>query len=315
METSPVGTVAITGANGQVGRALLERLATLSVRTVALTRSPAKLPASEFISGPLDSYEALFALRRANIVVHLAGTLRPVGKDSYWTANGKTADLLAFALTPSSARRVLFVSYVGASEESSNVYLHLKARAERILRETGKDLVVFRCSHIIGSPDSPGPTARSLQARRGRAAIVLGTGRQRVAPVFVGDVVSALVAALTRGAPGVYDLTGPERMTIDELVRVVNRNPNVPLRHVPDGLARFLGRMVPRLPGPLVEVMLRDSLGDPSRAIETFDLKLTSVRSVWPECVAPGKPTADASEGSAPRDGISIASGKGPAGG
>lgn len=315
MQNSPLGTVAITGANGQVGRALLERLCALRVRTVALTRTPAELPATEMIRGTLDSYKALFALRRADAIVHLAGTLRPAGRDSYWTANGETADALAFALKPSFARRVLFVSYVGACEKSHNLFLRLKARAERVLRETGKDLVVFRCSHIIGSPDSPGSTARSLQARRGRAAIVLGSGRQRVAPVFTGDVVSALIAALTRGAPGLYDLTGPERMTMDELVRLVNRNPNVPLRHVPDGLARFLGRIAPRLSGPFVDVFLRDSLGDPSRAIETFDLNLTSVRSVWQECVAPGKPAVNVSEGSStPRSDISLASGRGPAG-
>jgi len=283
MEPSNLGTIAITGASGQVGRALLGRLKFLRARTVALTRKPVKLPASEVIAGSLDSRAALTAMAKASYVVHLAGTLYPTGKNSLHEANAETADAVANALTISNARRVLFLSYLDASEESDNEYLRLKARAERLLRQTSRELVVFRCSHIIGPPEAPGPTATALMAKEGKPVRVLGDGLQVVAPVYIGDVVSALAAAIARGSPGTYDLTGPGRMTMDDLVRLVNGDPSVPITHCPARFARFLSRFFPALPAPFVDVMLRDSIGDASHGVSEFGLTLTPLETVWGE--------------------------------
>jgi hypothetical protein len=94
-------------------------------------------------------------------------------------------------------------------------------------------------------------------------------------------VVEALLAALRGGAPGTYELAGPDVFTLDDLVRLVNDDPEVPLKHCPTWLARALGLVVPSLPGPLVDVLLRDSLGDASRAVATFDLLRTSLLAIW----------------------------------
>ena len=212
---------------------------------------------------------------------HLAGTLRPARGDTYESANLETTRAVADAVRDSRVRRVLFLSYPGADESARNPYLRAKAQAERMLRETGKELVVFRCTHIIGPPEAPGPTARSMVAERGKAVPVLGNGRQTVAPLYLGDVVSALVAAATTGAAGTYELAGPQRMSLDELVRLLNREPQARIRHLPTGLARLLGRFAPSLRGPMVDVLLRDSVADPTRAVTEFGLGLTSLRTVW----------------------------------
>ena len=68
---------------------------------------------------------------------------------------------------------------------------------------------------------------------------------------------------------------------LHDLVRVVNRNPNVPISHLPNPIARVLATILPMLPGPFVDVILKDSIGDSSRAKSTFGFKLTSVRSIW----------------------------------
>lgn len=66
--------------------------------------------------------------------------------------------LAADAVKRDQTRQLVFLSYVGASEASANSYLATNARAERILKETGVPVTVFRCTHIIGSPENPGPT-------------------------------------------------------------------------------------------------------------------------------------------------------------
>ena len=278
-EASLKGMVVVTGASGQVGRRMLERLRETPAHTVALARRPFSAPALRCYTGSLDSSWARDAIEEADYVVHLAGTLRPAD-GSYWDANVETAAAVARSLARGAARRVAFLSYVGASADSDNEYLRTKAQAEQILAGTGRELVVFRSTHVVGPFHEPGPTAQAFLARGDRPVLVPGDGQQRVAPLYVDDVVSAVLSALVRGAPGTYDLAGPDIMTLDELVDMLNGG-RARIRHVPARLARLGARFIPSLPAAAVDVMLRHSVGDASRAVETFGLKLRSLREQW----------------------------------
>ena len=272
-------TVVITGASGQVGKALLSALQG-KTRTVALVRKHADLPASEVVTDWMRSPTARQMIVRAESIVHLAGNLKPERGD-YKAANEATTEVLCSALRNGTSARIIFLSFVGASESSSNAYLSTKARAERALRQAAPHVAVFRCTHIIGSPDRPGPTALNLLRGAAPKVTILGSGRQTVAPVFLGDVVSAIITALERDVDGTFDLPGPESMTLDDLVRLLNRDQSVPIRHIPAPLARLLPFVVRDLPGALVDVMLGDCVGDPSRVRREFGLMLTSLRQVW----------------------------------
>ena len=275
-------TIVITGANGMVGRALLKKLQQTSAWTAALLRSAVELPAKQVMVGPFDSPSSAELIRKADYVVHLAGTLFPLDRNSYQAANVETTQSIVGALKEGRAKRTLFLSHVGADEGSKNVYLRTKAMAENLLRRTGKEVVVFRCTHIIGSSESPGPLAQSMLAKPGRKVGILGKGNQMVAPLYLGDVVKALIVALKEGKPGIYELAGPDKMTMNDLARLLNRNPEVRLSHLPQWMAQALGFLMPGLlPRPFVEVILQDSVGDPSRAAYTFGLRLTSLRTIW----------------------------------
>ena len=274
-------TVAVTGANGLVGRALLKRLQQTEMRVFALTRGPVELPADRLVTTPLDAPAAQTALKEANYVIHLAGTFFPVGKSTYWSDNVSATETVAKALKAGKGRRILFLSYIAANEQSKNPFFRTKGIAERLLAETGREVVLFRCTHIIGPPESPGPFATSLVAKPGKKAGVLGSGRQIVAPIYLGDVVAALISAMKAGSAGIYELAGPERMPLDDLVRLLNRKPDVPISHLPNWIARVFGAVLPMLPGPFVDTILQDCVGDSSRAKSTFGLKLTSLRSIW----------------------------------
>ena len=184
-------------------------------------------------------------------------------------------------MRPARTRSLVFLSYVGASEQSGNRYLATKARAERLLQETGVPVTVFRCTHIVGPPSSPGPTAASLLAKGKNSVTVLGNGRQRVAPVYLRDVVAAIEAAIISGQAGTFDLQGPEEMTLDDLVRRLNGSAKVSIAHVPAVVARVLRFVGPKLPGPLIDVMLSDCRSEHPTAHSVFGLSLTSLDRVW----------------------------------
>ncbi len=281
MSADRTKTVVVTGANGLVGRALLKKLKDTQVYTIALARHSVDLPADRIVVGPLDAPPAQAAIGGSDWVVHLAGTFFPVGKSSYWEDNVVATEKVVNAFKDSKAKRILFLSHLGADENSKNQYLRTKAQAERLLTAVGKETVIFRCSHIIGPPDAPGPFAVSLIAKPGKKAGVIGSGQQRIAPLYVGDVVMALIGAITGGSSGIYELAGPDQMSLDDLVRLLNRNPQVPISHLPNWAARLLGAVIPMLPSAFVDVILQDSVGDSSLAKSTFGIKLTSLRSVW----------------------------------
>jgi nucleoside-diphosphate-sugar epimerase len=273
------GRVVVTGAAGQVGRRLLERLHGCAAETFAVASRPDGVRAAHVAVAPLDSWRAQGAIEEADFVVHLAGSLRP-REGTYWDANVATASVVADAVKRGTARRVLFVSSVGASASSRNEYLRTKAEAERLLAAAGRELVVFRATHIIGTPRSPGPTAEAFIARGDRPVLVPGDGTQRVAPVLVDDVASALLAALTRGAPGTYELAGPDTMSLNDLVSMLNGG-LARVRHVPARVARLAARFLPSLPPAALDVMLDDSVGDPARAQAEFGLVLRALSEEW----------------------------------
>jgi len=275
-EDSPV----ITGATGQVGRATIEALVRRGIRPTALVRAGEQLEGCTTISDWLASDRAVAAIERAQTVVHLAGTLNPADHD-YERANIVPTQRVASAVRPGRTRSVVFLSYVGASEQSANRYLATKARAERLLREAGAPVTVFRCTHIVGSPSSPGPTAASLLATGKNSVTVLGSGKQRVAPVYLGDVVAAIEAAISFGQAGTFDLQGPEEMSLDDLVRRLNGPTKVSIAHVPAVVARLLRFVGPKLPGPLIDVMLNDCRSEHPTAHSAFGLSLTSLDSLW----------------------------------
>jgi nucleoside-diphosphate-sugar epimerase len=259
-----LGPIAITGASGQVGRALRRRLAAVpDVRQLARDDEHAPL------------------CRDASAVVHLAGTLRPDRGSDHASANLDTVRRLLDALRDSSVERVVFISSVGADPQAGNAYLRAKGKAEQLLHRSGLDVVVLRCTHIFGPPGDPGPTVSALHADGSDAVWVLGDGHQRVAPVYREDVVDAIVAALDpRTFHGRFDLPGPDEMTMDELVRIVNRD-GVHIRHLPRRAARLFATVAPGLNPDLVDVMSSDNLGEQYRADQAFGLRRRSLREIY----------------------------------
>ena len=96
--------IAITGASGQVGTLLQERLAESQSSVIPLNRGA----------------DWAQSIGEAEVVVHLAGTLQPKGKDTYESANVVPTEAVAAAAQNSGVRRIVFLSYVGAATASTS---------------------------------------------------------------------------------------------------------------------------------------------------------------------------------------------------
>jgi uncharacterized protein YbjT (DUF2867 family) len=262
------GTIAITGASGQVGTLLGERLASLPNRVVALNRD------EDWAAG----------IGSADVVVHLAGTLQPKGGNTYESANVDTTQAVADAVRGGEVQRIVFLSYVGAGPASSNAYLRSKGRAEQILHGTGAPVTIFRCVHIYGAPERPGPMAGAFIAKGRGPVSVPGSGRQRIAPLYIGDVADAVLHAATdpEAPAGTFELGGPDELTMDQFVRTVNP-PGIRLMHLPPVVARGLAHVVPSLTPALMELLIGHNVTatDPRETADSFGTELHRLTDFW----------------------------------
>jgi uncharacterized protein YbjT (DUF2867 family) len=261
------GPVAVTGASGQVGRSLQQQLGQLSNEVRPLRRD--------------DDLGAAFG--DADAVVHLAGTLQPHKPNTYRAANLDTALATAAALARSASHRVVFLSFLTAQLDASNSYLRYKAEAEEALRSCGVPAVILRCDHIYGPPSQPGPTASAFVAKSGRVTL-LGSGTQRLAPLYRDDVVEAILhAALDPETPtGTFEFAGPDTVTAEEFARLLNATP-IRIRRIPLTLAHLLARVVPTLTPELVDVMASDAVPteDVAATARSFGVELHHLQDVW----------------------------------
>jgi uncharacterized protein YbjT (DUF2867 family) len=164
------------------------------------------------------------------------------------------------AARTAAVRRVLQMSALGADRHAPSRYLRSKAAAEARLRSpphsepprAEPEVTIFRPSVIFGPRDSL--TNRFAQLLRLTAGVVpLARARARFAPICVYDVAEAFLRALgmPAGAGEIYELCGPEVMTLEEIVRVTARVARLPCRIVPlpDAIARLQGLVMGVLPG------------------------------------------------------------------
>lgn len=255
------GTVAITGANSAVGRALLGQLVEQdadhagrdALRVVAVVRREAALehlPHSPRIAPrvvPYDDPERLVeTLTGADCVVHLAGILFESPTSSYRTGNVESTRALVEAAQAATVRHVVFVSSLGADPLSSNGYFRSKGEAERIVAESGIDATIIRTPLLLG-PETAG--GRSLlRTASAPTARVLGGGSHRLRPLDVDDLCRAILGCCRTPAAGVRtcDFVGPTMLTHRELLQRTARllGHEIAIRSTPVWLARLGARVV-----------------------------------------------------------------------
>lgn len=258
----------VIGGSGFVGRHLVAALAAHGARVTVPTRrrESAKhlilLPTVEVVEADVRDSKALAALAEGrDVVVNLVGILH--GPD-FKLAHVELAQAVVNACRSAGARhkppRLLHMSALGADPGAPSAYLRSKGIGEQaVLAADDLAVTVFRPSVIFGPED------RFLNLFARLAALlpvlVLGSPGARFQPVYVGDVVKAMLAALQdRASIGKsYDLCGPQECTLRELMRFVcavtgHRRPIIGL---PDGLSYLQAWMMELLP---VKLLTRDNL-------------------------------------------------------
>jgi nucleoside-diphosphate-sugar epimerase len=291
-----VKRLAVTGANGFVGRHVVRRAVAEGwevagiVRSDAATRVVREAGAQPVELVGRDPEALVRALDGCRAVVHLAQIGAERGGSSYEGVNIRfTERVLEDARHAGVPRAVYFsglgVARYGMSLRCSNPYFLSKLTAETLLFRSGLEGAVFRPSYVVGPGDAF--VAATLAAMAAGGIERPGDGAYRMQPIAVEDAAAAALAAVERpedAFPIVYDLVGPEQVSyagllarLERVARAQGRDVTLRVREIPVQEAERRARaggFQGMLPDEL-DCLLCDEVGDASALVGLLGRPLT----------------------------------------
>ncbi len=262
----------IFGGSGLIGRYVVRQLAAAGWRVRIAVRDTRK---AQFLKPAGDLGQISFvpvsisdragvaaAVKGADAVVNLVGTLFDVGKRSFKALHVEGAFNVAEQSARAGVKTLIHVSALGADIHSESAYARSKAEGEVGVRLAFPQATILRPSVVFGQEDSffnlygliaqvspflPFFTNSNPHAPEGTGA--------KFQLVYVGDVAAAVVQAINeeKHAGKTYELGGSRVYSMRDVVQIVNRE--TMRNRTILGLPYILG-----LPGAYVGAALRGLL-------------------------------------------------------
>lgn len=262
---SPYDTlVTVYGGSGFLGRHVVRALARQHYRIRVAVRRPelagylqplgrvGQIHAVQANLRHAPSVEA--AARDAQVLINLVGILFERGRQRFDAVHTYGAEQVALAANAHGAR-MLHVSAIGADENSPSAYARSKANSEKLVLAAQPSTTIMRPSILFGPEDDFFNRFAAL-ARFSPALPLIGGGRTRFQPAFVGDVATAIANAVDgKTRPGtIYELGGPDVRTFKELMQFVLTTIERKrlLAPVPFFVAKMQAMFLQYLPKPLL---------------------------------------------------------------
>ena len=208
--------IVITGANGHIGQRLIKKMATdYDVRALVRTDKAAQMLGNSAADEVrIVDYMSELAMTRALEgcigVVHLVGIIRENHNSTYVNAHENATRALCRAAEVTGIRKVVYLSILGASVNSTNVCLSSKARAERVLMESVVSSSILRVPMVLGTNDH---ASRALAKRASSSIAFAFRASSLEQPIDVDDVIAAVIACMESSIAGVLCLAGPASLS------------------------------------------------------------------------------------------------------
>jgi nucleoside-diphosphate-sugar epimerase len=239
--------VLVTGASGFVGRALTRSLSRAGYHVRAAARSPAKVPAAEFVeivplpdlSRPVN-WQPL--LTDVDAIVHLAGIAhvsRVIPDSDYDRINRVATKELALpaSLAPN-IRRLVFVSSIRAQTgptadtilterdppQPTDAYGRSKLAAEAFVNGYGVPATILRPVVIYGR-GAQGNVAQLVKLSRLPLPLPFGAFDQRRSLLALENMLSAIRFVLERPATAgeTYIVSDPTALSLAEMIAILRQ--------------------------------------------------------------------------------------------
>lgn len=255
--------VTVFGGSGFLGRSVVRALCKRDYRVRVAVRRP-ELAGHLQPLGKVGQIHAVQAnlrypasveavMRDSQVAINLVGVLTESGAQSFDAVQAKGAETVAKAAAAVGARMV-HVSAIGADENALSRYARAKAAGEKAVLAAAPSATILRPSVVFG-PEDQFTNRFAALARISPMLPLIGGGLNRMQPVYVGDVATAVADAVEGKAKAgaTYELGGPEVLSMREIMEIILAitERKRMLVSLPFGLAKLQAMFLQFAPGAL----------------------------------------------------------------
>ncbi|RWO52163.1 complex I NDUFA9 subunit family protein [Mesorhizobium sp.] len=296
--------VVVFGGSGFVGRHVVRALARRGYRIRIACRRPDLAGHLQPLGnvGQIQPVQANIrvrwsvdrAVQGADHVVNLVAILHESGRQKFTPVHEFGAHAIAEAARAVGAG-LTHISALGADLNAQSEYARTKALGEKAVLETIEDAVILRPSINFGPEDSFFNRFASM-ARYSPVLPLIGGGRTKFQPVYVGDVAEAVARSVDGKVQGgrIYELGGPQVLTfkqcMQEMLAMIDRKRL--LVSVPWWVANMQASILGLLPNPLLtkdqvlqlrgENIVSEAAIRENRTLAGLDIQPQSIGSILP---------------------------------
>ena len=199
--------ILITGASSTLGKNLTSEILKVSNISVRLLehRSPLQRESCETFKADLQHEESLIqACSGINIVIHLAALTHSISGKSYFEVNEAGTKNLIRACQKNGVKQFIYISSAAASKEGGE-YGVSKLRGEEKVKNSTLDWMILKPSEIYGSKMEKGIGQLISWVKKFPVIPVIGDGSYFLSPVYVDDIVQAIMEVLKKDSFGKKD--------------------------------------------------------------------------------------------------------------
>jgi len=194
-------------------------------------------------------------LKNCDLVINLVGILYETRKQKFNQIHVQFPTLLSNICNELGIKNLIHVSALGVKEKHNSLYMQSKLEGEKNIQDIFKPSVILRPSVVFGPEDKFFNTFASL-AQFSPALPLVGGGKTKFEPIYVGDVAKAIVKALelNNSEPKIYELGGPEVYSFKELMEILLNQIKKKrlLMPIPFSVAKFQSYFLQMMPNPLL---------------------------------------------------------------
>ena len=257
--------IAIFGAGGFIGKYLMRQLTKLDYRVKVATRNPYLKGYLKPLGNPgqiaffktniFKPADVKQVLKNSDFVINLVGILHETKTQKFNQIHAQFPYLLGNLCNEFGIKNLIHISALGVKEKHTSKYMQSKLQGEKNIQETFKPAVILRPSVCFGSGDKFFTTFASI-AQFSPILPLIGSGKTKFAPIYVGDVAKAVVKTLdlNNSEPEIYELGGPKNYSFKELMEIllIEIKKKRFLIPIPFGMAKFQSYFLQMMSNPLL---------------------------------------------------------------
>ena len=257
--------IAIFGAGGFLGKHLMRELTKLDYRVKVATRNPYLKGYLKPLGSPgqielfktniFDQESVKQVLKNCDLAINLVGILYETRKQKFNQIHSQFPHLLSNLCNELGTKNLIHVSALGVRERHTSQYMQSKLQGEKNIQDNFKPSVILRPSVVFGQADKFFEKFASI-AQFSPFLPLIGGGKTKFAPIYVGDVAKAIVKSLelNNSQTKIYELGGPEDYSFKELMEILLAEIKKKrfLISIPWSFAKFQSYFLQMLPNPLL---------------------------------------------------------------